>query len=213
MLMKWSIFKLLLVICFFPCLLYAQEEASSTYVRQYDNFWERLIPRYVKLQYAGSMGMFSLGTGWDYYRHHWETDILVGFVPAGNSDGSAHATLTFKQNYYPWNIDLGTKFSIEPLAAGLYVNFIFGEDFWTHQPDRYPSGYYWFSTRIRTHVFLGERVTLKLDPEKIKIPIRAITLFYELSTCDLYIINKIGNSSLKAKDYLSLSFGIKWQIL
>ena len=155
--------------------------------------------------------MFSFGGGWDYYRGHWETDFLVGFVPS-DGYGDAHATFTLKQNYYPWNIDVkGTRFSFEPLACGVYVNTIFGEDFWTRQPDKYPDGYYWFSTRIRTHIFLGERATIKLDPWKL--PIHSVTLFYELSTCDLYLINAIKNSALKPSDYLSLSFGVKLQIL
>ena len=76
---------------------------------------------------------------------------------------------------------------------------------------KYPDGYYWFSTRIRFHAFLGERITLKLRPEKSWH--RSISFFYELSTCDLYLINAIGNSVLRPRDYLSLSFGLKLQFL
>ena len=72
-------------------------------VEKYISRWEKLIPRYTKLQFAGSMGMLSLGTGWNYYRNHWETDVYLGIVPR-NSDRHAMATLTLKQNYYPWNI-------------------------------------------------------------------------------------------------------------
>lgn len=47
-------------------------------VEKYISRWEKLIPRYTKLQFAGSMGMLSLGTGWNYYRNHWETDLYLG---------------------------------------------------------------------------------------------------------------------------------------
>ena len=121
------------------------------------------------------------------------------------------ATLTLKQNYYPWNIHIADKLSFEPLACGVYINTLLDRDFWGKQPDKYPQGYYWFSTRIRNHIFIGERITLKLNPNSSWH--KSISFFYELSTCDLYIINAIGNSYLKPKDYLSLSFGVKLQIL
>ena len=44
--------------------------------------WDKLIPEYGKIQYAGNMGLLSFGTGWDYgKRKQWETDLLFGFVP------------------------------------------------------------------------------------------------------------------------------------
>lgn len=129
----------------------------------------------------------------------------------GNANDHANVTFTLKQNYFPWNIDLGEKVSFEPLCCGIYVNFLFDRDFWAKQPNKYPPGYYWFSTRIRNHIFIGERITLKLNPNSSWHKFHSF--FYELSTCDLYIINAIGNSYLKPKDYLSLSFGVKLQIL
>ncbi|MGM9760486.1 MAG: hypothetical protein ACI30I_10335, partial [Parabacteroides sp.] len=123
----------------------------------------------------------------------------------------SHLTFTAKQNYYPWRVPVGKHFCFEPLSCGMYVNTVLARDFWRKQPDKYPQGYYWFSTRIRFHVFAGERITLNLHPEKSWH--KSISFFYELSTCDLYLINAIGNSTLKPKDYLSLSFGLKLQIL
>lgn len=135
---------------------------------------------------------------------------VAGYRPPHAND-HANVTFTLKQNYFPWNIDLGEKVSFEPLCCGIYVNFLFDRDFWAKQPNKYPPGYYWFSTRIRNHIFIGERITLKLNPNSSWH--KSISFFYELSTCDLYIINAIGNSYLKPKDYLSLSFGVKLQIL
>ncbi|MCS2917689.1 hypothetical protein NXW71_04915 [Parabacteroides merdae] len=74
------------------------------------------------------MGMLSLGTGWNYYRNHWETDVYLGIVPR-NSDRHAMATLTLKQNYYPWNIRIADKLSFEPLACGVYINTLLDRDF------------------------------------------------------------------------------------
>ena len=177
--MKWSIFKLLLLTCVFPLTLHAQEDKYTKRVQRYENAWQRVIPRYTKVQFAGSMAMLSVGTGWNYYRNHWETDMLLGIVPR-NANDHANVTFTLKQNYFPWNIDLGEKVSFEPLCCGIYVNFLFDRDFWAKQPNKYPPGYYWFSTRIRNHIFIGERITLKLNPNSSWH--KSISFFYELST-------------------------------
>ena len=65
----------------------------------------------------------------------------LGIVPR-NSDRHAMATLTLKQNYYPWNIHIADKLSFEPLACGVYINTLLDRDFWGKQPDKYPQGYY-----------------------------------------------------------------------
>lgn len=189
------------------------------HVERYTSFWENLIPRYSKIQFAGSIGMFSFGLGWDYYRHHWETDLLFGFVPKSTGNLSAEsakkrhamATFTLKQNYIPWRVPLHKSIDFEPLTTGMYISTLLDRDYWVHSPNKYPDGYYFFPTRIRTHIFLGERVTFKFNnPGRWH---KSVTLFYELSTCDLYILSKFGNKYLKPKDYLSLSFGLKFQIL
>ena len=212
--MKWFISNLIVLFCF-PVLLFAENDpsASTRYdkrAEKYSSHWQKLIPRYYKGQFAGSIGVVSAGVGWNYYRNHWETDLLMGIVPKA-SDKHAMATLTLKQNYYPWKIKFGEKVSFEPLSCGVFVNTLLDGDFWGKQPDKYPDGYYWFSTRIRSHIFIGERITLHLNEKKSWH--RSISFFYELSTCDLYLLHKIGDHYLKPKDYLSLAFGIKLQVL
>lgn len=209
--MKKLIFKTIIISActFIPCSLLAKGLYEKR-VEYYKSNWEKIIPRYTKLQYAGSMGMFSFGTGWNYGRDHWETDIWLGLVPR-YSDRHAMATFTLKQHYIPWNIPLGKQYSIAPLRCGLYINTLLDRDFWVKNPDKYPKGYYTFSTRVRAHVFVGQSVTLNLNSEN-KLW-KSVSVYYELSTCDLYLISRITNRYLRAKDYLSLGFGIKLQIL
>lgn len=182
-------------------------------VHRYRRHWEALIPTHTKLQFAGNMGLLSIGTGWDYgRRNQWETDLLFGFLPKYDSD-KAKLTFTIKQNYIPWSLQIRqSDFSFEPLSCGLYLNTVFGDEFWVHEPDRYPQGYYGFSSKVRFHIFAGQRLTYKI-PSRFRVTARAITLFYELSTSDLYVVSAFTNRYLKPKDYLSLSFGIKLQLL
>lgn len=213
--MKLSIFKWIPLFLFVSLITHSQESYTeenryNKAVQTYTNGWNKIIPRYSKIQFAGSMGLLSIGTGWNYYHDHWETDLLFGIIPR-NINNNAKITLTLKQNYYPWDIHLSDKLSFAPLTCGVYINILFDREFWRSQPNKYPEKYYWFSTRFRSHIFLGERFTLDLNKEKSYH--KSISFFYELSTCDLYLINKFGNKVLKPKDFLSLSFGIKLQIL
>lgn len=220
--MKWSTFKYILcaiVLLPFICpRANAQADTNaataSKYhkrIHRYRTNWERLIPTHTKLQFAGNMGLFSIGSGWDYgKRNQWETDIFLGFLPKYDSQDNK-ITMTLKQNYMPWSLELGRGFSTEPLSCGLYFNTVFGDDFWVQEPDRYPKGYYGFSSKIRANIFLGQRVTYEIA-SRHRIRAKAITLFYEISSSDLYIVSAFTNSYLRPKDYLSLSFGIKLQL-
>lgn len=223
--MKWLNFKKELIgSCLF--LLYslplqsmtvvtAKKDTTNVYDYQsrldkYQQQWNRLIPMHTVFQYAGGMGLISVGAGWNYGKNkQWETDVLLGYIPKYSSD-NGKITMTLKQNYIPWRVPLNNEWSLEPLECGLYFNTVFSDEFWTSEPNRYPKGYYGFSTRIRTHVFLGQRLRWNI-PDKHRHFAKSITAFYEISSCDLYIVSAFTNH-LNIDDYLRLSFGIKFQI-
>ena len=144
----------MLLFLFLAGTLQAQEEIEDNVrykkrVEKYISRWEKLIPHYTKLQFAGSMGMLSLGTGWNYYRNHWETDVYLGIVPR-NSDRHAMATLTLKQNYYPWNIHIADKLSFEPLACEIgRAGQISTRLLLVLHPHPYPC-FYWRAIHIET---------------------------------------------------------------
>ena len=219
--MNWSTFKYalcagLMLLLFSPG-SFAQQDSivkPNKYdkrIHRYRGHWEKLIPTHTKVQFAGNMGLLSFGTGWDYgKKNQWETDVFLGFIPKYDSKRTK-VTMTLKQNYMPWSLNLGRGFSTEPLTCGIYFNTVFGNEFWVHEPDPYPKGYYGFSSKIRSHIFLGQRLTYDIDPQR-RYTAKSITFFYELSTCDLYLISAATNSYLRPRDYLSLSFGLKLQL-
>lgn len=190
-----------------------RENRYDRRVHRYRRHWEALIPMHTKIQFAGNMGLLSFGTGWDYgRRNQWETDVFFGVLPKYDSKRTK-LTFTVKQNYLPWSLQIKqSRFSVEPLACGMYLNTVFGDEFWVNEPERYPKGYYGFSSKVRIHVFLGQCITYDIDPQR-RFTAKEITFFYEISTCDLYVVSAFTNKYLKPKDYLSLSFGIKLQLL
>lgn len=181
-------------------------------IHRYRKHWAALIPTEILGQYAGNMGAFSMGIGWDYgRRRQWETYLLFGFIPKCSSS-RPKMTMTLKENYVPWSIPLGHTYQFEPLSTGMYLNTVFGKEFWSTQPSKYPRGYYKFATKIRANIFAGERITKSLDKNNI-LGVRDVSLFYEVSTCDLYVFTKIKNSSVSIFDILSLSVGFKLRML
>lgn len=205
---------LVVLLSFFVLGSYAEGvEEMSRYkkrVNQYRDMWESLMPTYSKLQYAGGMGLYNIGLGWAYGKNkRWETDVFFGFIPRYSSDRSK-ITMTLKQNFIPWKKPIGKTFVLEPLTCSLYFNTVFSDEFWTQEPDRYPKGYYNFSTRVRTHISVGQRLCFNIPDEK-RIFSRSITAFYEIGTCDLYVVSAFTNH-LNPEDYLRLSFGLKFDI-
>lgn len=189
-------------------------QAQTTYnerIERYKDKWQRLIPSYYKTQFAGGMGLVSVGTGWDYGKNNqWETDIFLGFLPKYSTD-KTKLTFTLKQNFIPWEIHVNHRLSISPLTCGMYLNTIFGSEYWTTEPDKYPNDYYSFSTKMRIYVFAGQRFTWNINPRKRQYA-RSLSFFYEFNTNDLYLASAATNSYLSAKDIVKLSLGIKMQV-
>ena len=160
--------------------------------------WAELIPTQFIMQYAGNMGLMSIGIGWDYGKHkQWETNLMFGYLPKISSH-RGKLTMTLKENYLPWS---------------MYINTVFGSEFWDNQPSRYPDKYYEpLNTKIRLNVFLGQRITKIIPANKRKF-LKSISAFYEVSACDLYLRLLFMEKKVTLGDILCLSVGVKMQIL
>lgn len=203
--------KLLLTIwmiltCLLPSRTAAQDNGDEL-LTEYQKQWNNLIPKQVKFQFAGSMGMVSLGPGWVYGKNsQWETDLFVGFIPKiANMKG--HITATLKQTYTPFHIELNDDFLYEPLTTGMYLNKIFGPYFWNKLPDKYPKNYYFWATNTRFNLFLGQAISAKIG----KGPYRNWSFFYEVNTNDLYLISIFGNKTIEVEDIINISVGLRYR--
>jgi hypothetical protein len=212
--MKWLNFKgwyLIVVLSVVSSTVFAQNGYDRRIEKRL-NRWNNRIPKHTKMQFAGGMGLLSVGGGWDYGKNdRWETDMFWGFLPKYSTD-DIKITFTLKQTFTPWKKYINESFSFDPLSCGLYVNTIFDDDFWLSQPEKYPNRYYTFSTKLRFNLYVGQRFTYHIPHDK-RFFSKALTFFYELSSNELYIISAITNSYLTPKDYLRLSFGLKIQLL
>lgn len=225
--MKWRNRFFRLLMAALPCLsVFVPQQAQSSTMEsdsvktsKYEQrltrgkeFWERLAPNLYSVQFAGGMGMFSVGMGWDYgSSDQWETHLSVGFLP--NRYGNpVYWTATLKENYMPWRVGLGNSpLELRPFCVALGLNSILHGDFWTSEPDRYPGGYYGFSSRLRFILGVGQRLTVNIPYERRRLG-RQLSVYYEVSTCDLYVRQKILCSSIPLKDIITLGIGVIYTI-
>lgn len=102
--------------------------------------------------------------------------------------------------------------TVEPLYGTFFINSILSDEFWTKEPDRYPKGYYGFSSRIRFHLGIGQKITY-LIPANKRFLANKISLYYEVSTCDLYVRQKFLSKTIPLKDIICLAVGLQYTIL
>lgn len=223
MMKKRFIFSLIMLLVVFraqalpPDTTYVEKAKESHYdkrVHRYRKHWAALIPTQFIIQNAGNMGVVSAGLGWDYgNRRQWETDLLFGYIPAHQST-RGKLTMTLKQNFVPWSHSMKNGWSIEPLTASIYINTVYGHEFWKSQPRRYPDAYYNFmSTKFRLNIALGQRVTMTIPNHRTKLFAKNISFFYEISSCDLYIRSMILDHAVSQNDIIGLSLGVRACIL
>jgi len=225
--MKWNIFltSIIMLVCAVTASAadstYVEETPLSKYelnLQRKEKMWASLIPTHFVIQNAGNMGILSAGIGWSYGKHRqFETDLLFGYIPKHDSS-RAKLTTTLKGNYIPWRVclnpndDVNVKghWNFEPLTASIYLNTVYGSEFWESQPRRYPDKYYEFlSTKFRLNLAFGERLTFFIPKAKQKRHNR-MSLFYEIGTSDLYIRSLFQGQDVSIGDIIGLSIGLKF---
>ena len=227
--MKWNkfSFNIIMLMCAVSVSAadstYVEETQKSKYeqrIQRKEKLWSSLIPTHFVIQNAGNMGILSAGIGWSYGKHRqWETDLLFGYIPKHDSS-RGKLTTTLKGNYIPWRIRLNPKaednkgrWNFEPLTCSIYLNTVYGSEFWKSQPGRYPDDYYQFmSTKFRLNLAFGERLTFFIPKAKQRRH-NKISLFYEIGTSDLYIRSLFQGQDVSLGDIIGLSIGLKFYSL
>lgn len=191
------------------------------------NQWMKVIPNIGTVQYAGNIGMASLGLGWDYGRNdRWETHVQMGLLPKMEVDRMS-LTFTLRENLIPWSFGIGKRSwaeeregvtwnrraicSFEPAVFSIFMNTIFNDEFWVKEPEKYNGGdYYRFSSKVRTHIGLGSRLSLNIPRDRQR-HFERISLYYEISSYDLAIISAVPNKTITLDDILCLGFGLQYK--
>ncbi|CAG4994177.1 hypothetical protein DYBT9275_01337 [Dyadobacter sp. CECT 9275] len=167
-----------------------------------------LIPDFATVQYAGSIGWLSVGTGYDILKDRARLSVQYGYVPEPKG-GPLHI-LSGSFVYEPFIIKPSTKMNINVLDTGIRFSYQFGEDFHFRWPGRYPEGYYWWKTALRAHLITETSITWK-SPESNFI--KATTGYIELNSNDLYLVSYFLNTkSLSPSDIIKIGAGIRFKL-
>jgi hypothetical protein len=169
-----------------------------------------LIPDEAIVQYAGSIGYFSAGAGYEVFGNkRGNLSFHYGYVPE-NKGGQLHIT-TVKLAYKPWQIALKDWGTFYPFNPGLFVSYTFHKDLSVAFPSgQYPGDYYYWSEAIRPHLSFNSEIELNAPAVLKKSGVRALGLYIEANTNDYYLINYLQNTSaLKIDDIFQLGIGLR----
>ncbi len=169
-----------------------------------------LIPDAGIAQYAGSIGYFSVGAGYDIFKNkRGHLDFHYGYVPSSKG-GKLHAA-SIKLAYKPFEVKLTDWATLYPFNPGFFLSYTFHDDlaFKFHTSD-YPRGYYYWSPALRPHLSFSNEVELSMPYLWPGLGIDKIGVYTELNTNDFYIVNYIQNvSSLSLTDVFQLGIGVR----
>lgn len=144
-----------------------------------------LVPDYAAVQFAGSIGLVSAGAGYQLAKRHIETELLMGYLPE-SIGGDRLWTTAIKFNYIPVQWPVSKSIGFKPLQLGVMAAYTWGSDFWGLQPDRYPDGYYTFSTAWHAYFQAGSSFTFPTGQDRLGV-------YYEFNASAEEIVTLIQN--------------------
>jgi len=170
-----------------------------------------LIPDAAIGQYAGSIGYFSIGAGYEIFKNKkGYLDFNYGYVPASKG-GELHVA-TVKLAYKPFEIKLSDWGKLYPFNPGFFLSYTFHEDLaFRFHSDEYPRGYYYWSPALRPHLSVSNEIELSMAKIwKEELGIKRVGIYTEFNTNDFYLANYFQNvSSLSLSDVFQLGIGIR----
>ena len=189
-----NIFTLFIALLFFSN-AFAQD---STLIK--DKAW--FLPGYAKIQFAGNIGFFSVGFGYQFLNNHLYSELLYGYVPVSISKAEKIHTITIK-NTFPIFTKKINKIALSPIT-GFTASFETGNNSFLKLPDKYPKGYY-STNAFHFTFFIGTLVHKDFINSKI---INGADLYFELGTVDTYLWYATISKEVKINKIFSFAIGL-----
>lgn len=176
---------------------------------QPDPFSSGKAPFFLSLHVGGGLGLLALGGGVQLARQRLEPEVLVGYVPRRFSSQPL-TVFTFKTTYLPVRATFGEQWRVSGGVGG-YVSYTHGATMRdSKDASNYTPGYYWFSTKVRTGLFVTPRLTYARAATVQRPHPARVAAYAELGTNDLYLLSRLPNKGgISTTDILTLGFGSK----
>jgi hypothetical protein len=190
-----NIFSVSVILLFF-IKSYAQEPNLAK-----EKSW--YVPDYVKVQFAGNIGLVSVGAGYQLFNKVLFTELLYGFVPESVSKSDEIHLITIKNTFPIFRKELGKNFTISPIA-GFATTYEIGANSFTTLPSIYPEGYY-VPNAFHFTLFGGAMVHKDFKDSKM---IKGADFYFEAGTVETYLWYVITSKEVSTSDVFSTSIGI-----
>jgi len=162
-----------------------------------------LRPDYLNTQFAGNMGLLSIGAGFQWKSIGYDLTLLYGYVPKQFSTREVH-TFALRNTFSL------SKRGQNPLHtfrthAGLGILFETGNhSSWT-LPDVFPEGYY-FTNSLHVSLYLGTSYAYR------GWQFRKVELYAEVGTLGRYLYYFVKSPTIDAAHVFNLSTGMKFYL-
>ncbi|MHB9028278.1 MAG: hypothetical protein ACYC9O_05880 [Candidatus Latescibacterota bacterium] len=162
-----------------------------------------LIPDHARLQFAGNMGLFSVGLGYSLFHEKLESDLFYGYAPARNCGVPVHH-ITQKNTLLPAAIST-PWLRWTPVTAGVHFLLKAGNNSrgtWLVLPGRYPERYY---SPTSFHVLLTAGTILDITGPGF---LRHTGVYFEAGTTALYLRDWLRADYVRLSDIVSFDIGM-----
>lgn len=157
------------------------------------------VPVYSKMQYAGNIGLGSVGLGTYMFHNKVSLDLSYGYLPA-SKQANRVSTLALKPAFH--FVSAKSNALQWGLYSGICVTYSLTKNTYITYPDHFPKGYYQ-SNAFHFNPFFG----LKIMPRKSNKP-NAYSFYTEIGTVDYKIWYALSNKKISAMDIWNVCFGI-----
>ncbi|WP_210462705.1 hypothetical protein [Rufibacter roseolus] len=170
---------------------------------------KELSPFYLKTQFAGDIGLVSVGVGRQSLNRKLETDVSFGYLPK-KVGGDHLLTIAVKSSWLATKPIKIEKVDWYPVTTGMQLSYTFGDEYFASERflSRYPNSYYRFSTALHLYFFVGGQVNLT-RVEKLN----RFSGYYEMGTMGEYLISYVQNPRyLNPAKIFHLALGAKMRL-
>jgi len=194
----WNIILLIIITLSGPLSLNAEKLSLSS---------KNALPTIFLVQYAGNMGLISVGLGRTFNNDRIETFLIYGILPK-QINGVGAQTLSLKATGRITQLPISRACNLKTYT-GIAIIGNFTNNVHLSFPDYYPSSYYDLPTSLHAAPSIGASITWK-QRDYIQTN-SSYTLFAEFSTIDYYLISLLNNKSMQFPDIWNFSFGVLWK--
>lgn len=163
-------------------------------------------PDYFIGQYAGNIGFFSGGLGYDLFNGRLSGNLMIGYVPEEIANTSI-VTISQKNIFRFRNFKPQLIHQFYP-TTGFSVNMETGNNSFIVLPDRYPDGYYG-TNAFTFSFFVG--LNYQLEVQK-SILFKQIEYYAEIGTLATYVYYAFKQRDYFNPDIWSLAIGMKLKL-